>query len=182
MVAELRRTIWPIFLGEATENLREIGAAILALETASEVGRAELVRGACRLAHSLKGSAASLGLEEFAGLAHALEDALLSAGIAPGASIIEAALRATEALEAALGRGGRDGDDRIPGLPELVAALGELRRHQPGRSRPPSCGPCFARRRGSSSPGSPRSWLRTRTDRARRRRASPACSPGLPPR
>ena len=73
MERENLRQIWPIFSAEAREHLQAISSGILELERdpASPVLDAIL-----RTAHSLKGSAGSLGLSDVETLAHALEGRL----------------------------------------------------------------------------------------------------------
>jgi two-component system chemotaxis sensor kinase CheA len=65
------------FHEETTENIRVLGAGLLALETLGDVGhrRAELDR-IFRAVHTVKGSARMLGFELIGRLAHALEHAL----------------------------------------------------------------------------------------------------------
>jgi two-component system chemotaxis sensor kinase CheA len=66
--------ILPVFLAEAEENLAELEAALLALET--HPGDAERLNTVFRAAHTLKGNAANLGLAPVADFAHGVEDVL----------------------------------------------------------------------------------------------------------
>ena len=61
-----------VFLEEATDHLAEISTALLALE--KECGDAEGIDLIFRMAHSIKGMAASLGYDPITELAHKLED------------------------------------------------------------------------------------------------------------
>jgi two-component system chemotaxis sensor kinase CheA len=61
-----------LFLEEATEHLAEMSRACLALE--KEPGNGEAIDLVFRLAHSIKGMAASLDYEAITRLAHRLED------------------------------------------------------------------------------------------------------------
>ena len=61
-----------LFLEEATEHLAEMSRACLALE--KEPGNGEAIDLVFRLAHSIKGMAASLDYEAVTRLAHRLED------------------------------------------------------------------------------------------------------------
>jgi two-component system chemotaxis sensor kinase CheA len=113
-----------LFCEEAEEQLRAIGEGLLALRGASE--RPELAREPYRAAHTLKGSAAYLGLEGIGALARAVEGVLK--GVAEGRTSLtkerEAAL--VEALELLyrlvrqVARGGTDEDLRVA---TLVARL-----------------------------------------------------------
>jgi two-component system chemotaxis sensor kinase CheA len=61
-----------LFLEEATEHLAEMARALLELE--KEPARAEAIDLVFRMAHSIKGMAATLGYDAIAELAHRLED------------------------------------------------------------------------------------------------------------
>jgi two-component system chemotaxis sensor kinase CheA len=61
-----------LFLEEATEHLAEMSRACLALE--KEPGNGEAIDLVFRLAHSIKGMAASLDYDAITRLAHRLED------------------------------------------------------------------------------------------------------------
>ncbi len=73
MDREILRQIWPIFSAEAREHLQAIGSAIFELERDPASPVLDAIR---RTAHSLKGSAGSLGLGDVETLAHALEGSL----------------------------------------------------------------------------------------------------------
>ncbi len=61
-----------LFLEEATEHLAELSRELLALE--KDPDRAEAIDTAFRMAHSIKGMAASIGYDSIADVAHRLED------------------------------------------------------------------------------------------------------------
>jgi two-component system chemotaxis sensor kinase CheA len=94
-----------LFLEEATEHLAELSRALLALEkNAADVDAIDL---AFRMAHSIKGMAASLEYQGIAELSHKLEDLLASQR---AAGVVEAHANAR------LFRG-------LEGLERMVAAL-----------------------------------------------------------
>ncbi len=134
MERDLFDRIWPIFSAEAREHLSAIGAGILDLEREpSRTGPLDAIR---RTAHSLKGSAASLGLTDVETLAHAIEGSLAGFHPAEGLSraAVQAALDAVEAIEEAIAAADGGGEPRISALPALVSALGAL----PGAEIPAS--------------------------------------------
>ena len=96
-----------LFLEEATEHLAELSRALLALE--KNAADAEAIDLAFRMAHSIKGMAASLDYQGPAELAHKLED-LLASQRAAGAVDPRASALLFRALE---------------GLERMVAALRE---------------------------------------------------------
>ena len=93
----LFRQIWPIFSAEAREHLAAISGGIMELE--SDPARSPLLDGIRRTAHSLKGSAASLGLGDVETLAHAIEGSL--SGYDPAVGLTRDAVQAIlDAVEA----------------------------------------------------------------------------------
>jgi two-component system chemotaxis sensor kinase CheA len=121
---ELLERIWPIFSAEGREHLGAISGGVLELE--HDPARTDVLDTIRRTAHSLKGSAGSLGLEDLETLAHAVEDSLSTYDPAKGLAraAVQAVLGAVQAIEEALARGDAGGDARIPRLPEFLAALG----------------------------------------------------------
>lgn len=90
-----------VFLAEAEEGLAAMETALLALE--ARPGDAEPLHTVFRIAHTLKGDAATLGFRPVADFAHAVEDLLerLRAGeAAPTAERTALLLRAVDALRA----------------------------------------------------------------------------------
>jgi two-component system chemotaxis sensor kinase CheA len=124
MEADLFRQIWPIFSAEAREHLAAISSGVMELE--ADPSRVALLDPVRRTAHSLKGSAASLGLGDVETLAHAIEGSL--AGYDPAAGLgreaVQVILDAVEAIEEALTSADAGGQPAIATLDALLAALG----------------------------------------------------------
>jgi two-component system chemotaxis sensor kinase CheA len=126
MDPQVLRSIWPIFSAETREQIQTIGTQILGLEE-DPVGRdPELLTSLKRLVHSLKGSAASLGLSQIEQVVHAIEDGL--ARFKPDdrlpREVVEVTLRGLSSIEAALALGDEGAEPEIDGLSGLLAALG----------------------------------------------------------
>lgn len=123
MERELLQQIWPIFSAEAREHLQGISSGILELE--SDPSRAAVLDEIRRTAHSLKGSAASLGISDVERLAHAIESSL--AGFDPAVGLareaVQASLDAVQAIEEALATGDEGGEPQISALDALLSAL-----------------------------------------------------------
>ncbi len=111
----------PIFVAEARESVATLAQEVVALEAApSEESRARLLR----TAHGLKGSAATLGLEDIGKLAHAIESAAEAAANARLARpVVAAAMRALAAIETAVVSLEQGGEGEIGELESLSAAL-----------------------------------------------------------
>ena len=112
-----------LFVAEASEHLEALGRDLVALEGTPS---AETVDSLFRHAHSVKGMAASMGLEPIAQLAHRVEDLVDVARRAPGAlsrERVDLLLAATDAM-LALVRGTGEGTPPAP-QPELLGRLGE---------------------------------------------------------
>jgi two-component system, chemotaxis family, sensor kinase CheA len=124
MERELLNQIWPIFSAEAREHLSTISSGVMELE--DDPTRVQVLDGIRRTAHSLKGSAGSLGLTELERLAHAIEGSLSRYDPAEGLSraVVMAALDAVQAIEQALESGDAGGDSGVPRLAEIMEALG----------------------------------------------------------
>jgi two-component system chemotaxis sensor kinase CheA len=91
-----------LFVNEASDHLVEMGRALVALEGgASGAAADEAVDALFRMAHSIKGMAASLEYDSAAALAHALEDCLepLRRGGGMDAVVLRLATEAIRALE-----------------------------------------------------------------------------------
>src|SRR5438477_63494 len=123
---ELLKTVWPIFRAEAAEYVEALTADVLALEKGGGAERLDTIR---RNAHSLKGSAASLGFFAIEKLAHGAEGANAVAELAR-----ESARRFLEI-------GDELKPDTMVSLAELLvslaAALAELGDEQVGPPVPP---------------------------------------------
>jgi two-component system chemotaxis sensor kinase CheA len=119
---ELLDRVFPIFVAETLESLQQLADGVLELERASTP---DAVVPLLRIAHTVKGSAASLGLVDVERTAHAVEDVL---GLARGgqplpAEAVEGVLAAVSALVDAL-----SGDARgaVKGVGGVVAVLKTL--------------------------------------------------------
>ena len=112
-----------LFLEEATEHLGEIGSALLRLE--KELSDADAVELIFRMAHSVKGMAASLDFGAITELAHGLEDrmtAIRDAGCVAGPDELTLLFRGLEGLESMV-RAVRESDEPPAANADLVAAL-----------------------------------------------------------
>ncbi|MDC0715076.1 response regulator [Stigmatella sp. ncwal1] len=126
MDPQVLRSIWPIFSAETREQIQAIGTKVLGLEQEPTEREPDLLPSLKRLVHSLKGSAASLGLMDIEQVVHAIEDGLarLSPGDRLARDLVEATLRGLSSIEVALGRGDVGEVPSIDGLPSLLTALG----------------------------------------------------------
>jgi two-component system chemotaxis sensor kinase CheA len=111
-----------VFLEEASEHLEELSRALLELER--EPARAEAIDLAFRMAHSIKGMAASLDYDPITGVAHRLEDrmqAIRDAGrvAAEDLALLFKGLEGLEAMLAAV----RETGQPPPADPWLLHAL-----------------------------------------------------------
>jgi two-component system chemotaxis sensor kinase CheA len=112
-----------IFLDEATEHLAEISASLLRLE--KDLGSAEAIDSVFRMAHSIKGMAASLEYDSITEVAHGLEDrmqGIRAAGRVSDADELALLFHGLEALEAMVAAVRTSGDPP-PRRAELVSAL-----------------------------------------------------------
>jgi len=126
MDEQVLRSIWPIFSAETREQIQAIGEKILVLEN-DPIGRdPDLFPSMKRLVHSLKGSAASLGLSQIEQVVHAIEDGLarFRGDERLPIEVVQVTLTGLRKIEDALGRGDEGGDPIIDGLAELLASLG----------------------------------------------------------
>lgn len=123
-----------LFAAEAAQALERIERGLLALERSPH--ERPLIESVFRQAHSLKGSAASLGLSAVESLAHRFEDAL--DGARQGRSLMtpEGADQLYRALDALRGLV----DEAVTGRPcgvDLTSTLAGLSRASAGASQPP---------------------------------------------
>ncbi len=125
MERDLLNQVWPIFAAEAREHLSSISSGVMELE--GDPGRVQALDAIRRSAHSLKGSAGSLGLSALERLAHAIEGSLAAYDPAEGLSraTVMAALAAVRAIEQALEAGDAGGVPGVPGLAGILAGLGK---------------------------------------------------------
>jgi two-component system, chemotaxis family, sensor kinase CheA len=124
------RDYLPAFVAEAREHLQELGLAVLRIEAAPDDGLAS--EGVFRIAHSLKGMAATMGFEAIVALTHAMEDVFellrQRAGGLPREAIdvLSACLDALESAVEAIAAGSSDAEALDPS--PLVARLEALTR------------------------------------------------------
>jgi len=112
-----------IFIEESTEHFAEISQALLELE--KDPARVESIDVVFRMAHSIKGMAASLDYDSITELAHKLEDRMQlvrGAGALDSGDEISLLFRGLAALEAMVGAV-RETGEAPPADPDLVAAL-----------------------------------------------------------
>jgi two-component system, chemotaxis family, sensor kinase CheA len=112
-----------IFIEESTEHFAEISRALLELE--KDPARVEAIDVVFRMAHSIKGMAASLGYDSITDLAHKLEDRMQivrDAGVVEPREELSVLFRGLTALEGMVAAV-RDHGEAPPADPELVAAL-----------------------------------------------------------
>ena len=111
-----------VFLEEATEHLEDMSRALLDLER--EPGRGDAIDLVFRMAHSIKGMAASLGYDPITEVAHRLEDRMQDVRAAGRVEPDDLALlfKGLEGLEAMLAAV-RDTGQAPPPDPWLAHAL-----------------------------------------------------------
>lgn len=113
-----------IFVEEAREHLDAMESLLLALSPNRVDG--EMLNALFRAAHSIKGGAATFGLDEVAGLAHVAEsllDRLRDQRLALSADIVDALLVATDVMRAQIAA--FEGHAAVP-APQVEAARAQL--------------------------------------------------------
>ncbi|MCZ4494914.1 MAG: cheA [Conexibacter sp.] len=116
----------PMFLAECRENLLELNLAVVRLEEAPE--DRQTVDAIFRIAHSLKGMAATMGFEGMAALTHKMEDVfelLRQRGTGLTGEVVDVLLACLDALSAAVDTIDADGAESLDPS-ELVNRLGAL--------------------------------------------------------
>lgn len=141
-----------LFRDEANERLDNMVDALLALEA----GRAEpdAVDGLFRDAHTIKGGAGMLGLDDLRALAHAVEDVLdgiRDSGAFPR-QLIDPLLRATDALRSHVAGEGRRAPDLLDELAASRAAVLGLEPAPPAAPAEPERRQTPSERRGIRVP------------------------------
>ncbi|AGC44402.1 sensor histidine kinase/response regulator CheA4 [Myxococcus stipitatus DSM 14675] len=126
MDPQLLRSIWPVFSAETREQIQSIGAKVLGMEGPSTAREADLLPSLKRLVHSLKGSAASLGLDDIENVVHAIEDGLAHTRTDVGLprDAVESMLRGLSGIESAMARGDAGQSPEVEGLASLLKSLG----------------------------------------------------------
>jgi two-component system chemotaxis sensor kinase CheA len=126
----------PMFLAECRENLQELNLAVVRLEEAPE--DRETVDAIFRIAHSLKGMAATMGFEGMATLTHKMEDVfelLRQRGTGLTGEVVDVLLACLDALSGAVDAIDADGAESFdPAV--LVERLGGLVRGRDDRDVP----------------------------------------------
>jgi two-component system, chemotaxis family, sensor kinase CheA len=133
-----------LFRDEATQRLDQMDAALMAIESGS--AGPEVVGGLFRDAHTIKGAASMLGMDDIRTLAHAAEDVLAEVrdtGMFPP-ELAAPLMRATTTLRAQVAGEGVSGaaliDELAAGLAALPARSGGAapaeNGHQPGAGQP----------------------------------------------
>jgi two-component system chemotaxis sensor kinase CheA len=116
----------PMFLAECRENLQELNLAVVRLEEAPD--DRETVDAIFRIAHSLKGMAATMGFEGMAALTHKMEDVLellRQRGGGLSREVVDVLLACLDALSGAVDSIDADGAESLdPAV--LVERLGAL--------------------------------------------------------
>lgn len=116
-----------MFFEEAGENLATLESGLLRLETA--VGDDELLNAVFRAAHSIKGGAASFGLDDVARFAHVMEgllDQFRRGERRVTTRLADVLLRATDQLKDLM-QAARAGEPAPPGVARSLSELEEAR-------------------------------------------------------
>ncbi|HVO19479.1 MAG TPA: response regulator [Anaeromyxobacter sp.] len=120
MTVDIRQKLMPRFRETTADRVERISAALLALERgkAGAEGREELAREL----HTLKGESRMMGFVGISAVVHAAEDLLKSLPAAPPPDLIEALLRASDAIVPLLDAA-PDGGEAARSLAERLRAL-----------------------------------------------------------
>ena len=120
----------PMFLAECRENLQELNLAVVRLEEAPD--DRETVDAIFRIAHSLKGMAATMGFEGMATLTHKMEDVfelLRQRGTGLSGEVVDVLLACLDALSTAVDSIDTEGSENLDPT-ALIERLGSLVRDQ----------------------------------------------------
>jgi two-component system chemotaxis sensor kinase CheA len=120
----------PMFLAECRENLQELNLAVVRLEEAPD--DRETVDAIFRIAHSLKGMAATMGFEGMATLTHKMEDVfelLRQRGTGLSGEVVDVLLACLDALSSAVDSIDADGAESLDPT-ALIERLGALVREK----------------------------------------------------
>lgn len=129
-----------LFLDESRDSLDILNGSLLLLE--HDPGDPETLATIFRVAHSLKGMSASVGLDAMAQLTHRMEDvlaALRDGGLTPGAEVIDALFACLDTLQAMVD-GVVAGDDSPVDTSAVLACLEAAATAVPEASGAPRAG------------------------------------------
>jgi two-component system chemotaxis sensor kinase CheA len=129
-----------LFLDESRDSLDILNGSLLLLE--HDPADQETLATIFRVAHSLKGMSASVGLDAMATLTHRMEDvlaALRDGGATPGAEVIDALFACLDALQAMVDAVVA-GDESPVDTSSVLAGLEAAATAVPGSSAPPRTG------------------------------------------
>jgi two-component system chemotaxis sensor kinase CheA len=124
----------PMFLAECRENLQDLNLAVVRLEEAPD--DRETVDAIFRIAHSLKGMAATMGFDGMAALTHKMEDVfelLRRRGTGLTGEVVDVLLACLDALSGAVDSIDAHGAETLDPA-ELVGRLGALVRDRDDRA------------------------------------------------
>lgn len=155
----------PMFLAECRENLQELNLAVVGYEENPD--DPEIVVSIFRIAHSMKGMAATMGFEQMARLTHKMEDVfelLRQRGSGMSKEAVDVVLACLDALEGAVDSIEASGGEQLDPEPliERLAALvrsedavaGDKKPAEPAEA-PAAEAPASAEDGGASSAGEP---------------------------
>jgi two-component system chemotaxis sensor kinase CheA len=127
-----------VFIEESTDHLAEMGSALLALE--KNLADGEAIDLIFRMAHSVKGMAASLEYDSVTQVSHGLEDRMMEIrreGCVASPDELGLLFRGLERLESMVAVI-RDTDETPPPDPELAAVLTNRLDEQPPEAASPA--------------------------------------------
>jgi chemosensory pili system protein ChpA (sensor histidine kinase/response regulator) len=124
--AEVPNEVLEFFVPEAEEHLQVVTECLLALETSANPDE---IHRLFRSIHTVKGSAAQVGLRRIAAVAHRAEDLLgrlRDGALQPSAEIVDLGLEAVDVLKKMLHRQWSGADEERAAINQLLARLSEL--------------------------------------------------------
>jgi chemosensory pili system protein ChpA (sensor histidine kinase/response regulator) len=123
---EVPEEVLEFFIPEAEEHLQAVTECLLSLETKPNP---EEIHRLFRSMHTVKGSAAQVGLHRLSAVAHRVEDLighLRDGALQPSAEIVDLCLAAVDILKKFLHRQWRDDAEMAAAVDPLLARIGEL--------------------------------------------------------
>lgn len=117
-----------LFRAETEDDVQVLQSTLAQLENSED--QADAVLEMRRIAHKIKGAAATLNFQTIAGLAHCIEDLLdllMNRSLAYGPAVLDALVRGAFEIEAALRRTGTEEPDNAEGLERLRMVCEQLR-------------------------------------------------------